>query len=287
MDTEPRPESQAAAPRSPVVETRMGIQFRPLNGFRAGHFGLLWKECLPDWQALPDQEIQPHRAVEFDSLVLRPQVDLESIDATPLQMVLCSPDSMRLLQFQPDQMHMGFRRVMPDCPTFEAVRGDFLATLTAVQQVLATQKVDLISPNLWELVYVNVIPAGDLWHTPADWGKVFPALFPSGGVVAEGCDWATFDGEWHFVIPDQFARVTLKVSKALSHSTKQVVLLAVLTLRGQLADGAEGVAAWVTAIDRAHAYAYRIFHSLASPDAREHWGLPSPEQHSPSPTVTP
>ena len=289
MNTEPRPGNQAATARAPLVETRMGIQFRPLSGFRAGHFGLVWKECLSDWQPLPDQDIQPHRTVEFDSRVLRPQNDLGAVDATPLRMVLGSPDEMRLFQFQPDQMHMTFRRVMPDCPKFESVRDDFLVTLAALQRMLKAQEVDPIAPNLWELVYVNVIPSGDLWHTPADWGNVFPALFPTGGAVAEGCDWTTFEGEWHFVIPDRFARATLKVSKAMSHSTEEIVLLAVLTLRGQLAPAADGdgIEAWAAAINRAHAHAYRIFYSLASHTAREHWSLLPPERHSPSPTVMP
>jgi uncharacterized protein (TIGR04255 family) len=257
--------------RAPVVETRMTVQFRPLDGFHAGHFGLLWDECLgrENWNALPDADLEPHRREGFDTPFLIPAKELTQVNATPARMVLASVDSQQLFQFQPDQATMTFRRHADDCPTYEQVRAHFGAVMSGVAQFATKYGLGELLPDLWGLTYVNAIPAGELWQTVADWSNIFPSLFPATPPNYGGCVWSSFDGEWHLVIPPTFGRVHVKVMKSVANRTKGVVLLMVLTVRGEVGDG--GATSWEEGLNQAHDTAVKLFYELSSPSARAHW----------------
>jgi uncharacterized protein (TIGR04255 family) len=257
--------------KAPVVETRMMVQFAPLNAFRSGHFGLLWTECFgrEEWVIRPDADLQPHLVERFDSLFLNPPVEPANVDATPSRMVLASPDGQRLSQFQPDQLSMTFRRFSVDCPTYEQVREQFGQVIGKVERFAEDHKVGPFAPDLWELTYVNVIPQGDLWQTPADWSKVFPSLFPPSPPDVAGCQWTSFEGEWHLIIPPEFGRVHVRAAKSVANQSKQVVLLIVLTVRGPV--GGSGAKTWEAGLDAAHATAVQVFYNLASQTAKDYW----------------
>lgn len=257
--------------RAPVVETRMTVQFRPLDGFHAGHFGLLWDECLgrENWTALPDADLEPHRREGFDTLFLVPAKQLTQVNATPVRMVLSSINSDQLFQFQPDQATMTFRRQADDCPTYEQVRESFGAVMNGVAKFVAKYDLGELVPDLWGLTYVNAIPMGELWKTVADWHKIFPTLFPPSPPNHGGCEWSSFDGEWHLVIPSTIGRVHVKVMKSVANHTKEVVLLMVLAVRGEIGDG--GAMNWESGLNLAHDTAVRVFYELSSPSARAYW----------------
>ena len=263
-----------------MIETRLGVQFAPLHGFRVGHFGLFWKECLgDDWQPLPDTALQPHRAERFDTPELAPVSDLGDVDATPVRMALAADNGRKLVQFQPDQIAMSFSRGRTGCPTYEQVRGEFADLMRRTVTFADAHGLGPLAPDLWDVAYVNVVPggAGELWQTPADWHQVFPKLFPVGVESAGGCAFGTFDGAWYFNLPDQRGRAHVKASKAVArrpaagtvtNPDAQAVLLVVLTVRGAVADGV----GWEEGLDYGHKVAGRVFHDLASPEARTHWG---------------
>jgi hypothetical protein len=265
----------------PVIETRLGVQFAPLHGFWAGHFGLFWRECLGEgWHPRPDGEFQPHRAERFGTPELAPVSNLGEIEATPVRMALASADGRKLVQFQPDQLAMSFSRGKPGCPTYHQVRDEFGRLVGKAVEFTARHGLPPLAPDLWDVAYVNVVPsgAGELWQTPADWHRVFPRLFPTGVGQVGGCEFGTFDATWYFNLPDQRGRVHVKASKAVARKPTayggttnpgpQPVLLVVLTVRGEVKDGAS----WEAELDYGHAAAAQVFYDLSSAEARSFWG---------------
>jgi hypothetical protein len=266
--------SQSLFPRlkkAPVIETRLMVQFSPLNGFHSGHFGLLLSECLnrDDWELRPDAPLQPRFTERFDSVFLNPPVELAEVDATPSRMVLASKDGHRILHFQPDQLSMTFRRKSEDCPTYVDVRKEFGQVLAKATQFVNDQGIEPLAADLWELTYVNVIPQGGLWKTPADWSMVFPTLFSPTAPEVAGCEWGSFEGEWHLVIPPKFGRVHIRVAKSAANKSKEIVLLLVITVRGTVGQG--GAQTWEEGIDKAHSTAVEVFYNLASKTAKDYW----------------
>ena len=128
-----------------------------------------------------------------------------------------------------------------------------------------------LKPNLWEVTYTNVVPSGKLWQTPSDWHNVLPSLFVPGGPTPTGHPFATFNGEWLFEIPERRGRVRVRVQKSVANPTKEVVLLLIVTARGEI--GGTGVPDWASGLILGHESAVRVFSGLVSPLAKKEWGF--------------
>jgi uncharacterized protein (TIGR04255 family) len=257
--------------RPPVIETRIGVQFAPLIGFRSGHFGLFWEECVgtKDWRILADQPASPKEIERFGSKKLRPTVEKDEGDFPQICMRLSSKDG-RTVQFQPNKLIYGWYRT-EGRPSFDEVRGQFDKLFADLERYVVKWDLGILTPNLWEVTYVNKILPGKLWQTPSDWHKVLPGIFPPGGPTVGDMDWSTFNGTWFFVIPPERGRVRMRVQKVVANQTDEILLLLVITARGEI--GEPGVADWSTGLNLGHQSAARVFHDVASPKAREEWGV--------------
>jgi hypothetical protein len=66
-------------------------------------------------------------------------------------------------------------------------RATFLETWASFVRFLASESLPAPKPVQWEVTYINRIPAGDLWRTPADWPSIFdgvllPPSVPDGAI---------------------------------------------------------------------------------------------------------
>lgn len=262
--------------RPPVIETRIGVQFSPLIGFRSGHFGLFWKECLgtDGWRILADQDAAPKEVERFGSKLLRPvTAEKEEVDFPQVCMRLSKDDFTRTVQFQPNKLTYGWSREKGPRPSYSEVRTQFDSLYEKLERFALEWNLGEPVANLWEVTYVNKILPGDLWTSPADWHRVLPGIFPVGGPQVPGHDWSTFNGTWFFVIPPQMGRVRVRVQKVVETKTDEIVLLLVITARGEI--GGVGAADWHSGLDLGHRTVVRVFYDLSSPEARNEWGLQS------------
>ncbi|HYH68667.1 MAG TPA: TIGR04255 family protein, partial [Urbifossiella sp.] len=257
--------------RPPVIETRIGVQFSPLVGFRSGHFGLFWDECLgtEGWRIREDAPPLPVESERFGDKRLQPPPDDDFEDCIGLRMRLSSADNTRTVQFQPNRLLYGWTRESGQPPSFAEVKHQFSRLYDGLALFAAGCNLGKPQANLWEVTYVNQIPPGKLWKNPSDWHRVFPHLFVEGGPSVAGHEWATFNGEWYFVIPPQLGRVRVRVQKSVNPAD-EVVLLLVVTARGEI--GSDGASDWQTGAEIGHRSAVRVFYDLASPEARDEWG---------------
>ena len=259
----------------PVVETRIGIQFSPLIGFKSGHFGLFFEECLgsKEWRLLSDQLPTPKEMERFGSKVLRPNSDKQEDDIPQVCMNLTNKDNSRSVQFQTNKLVYSWIRRNASHPSYHEVRSEFDKLFSRLKDFAAKWGMGDIAVNLWKLSYVNTIRPGKLWENPADWNRVLPGIFPSGGPRIIGHDWSTFDGSWFFEMPRQVGRVKVRVQKAVANQTEEVLLLLVITARGEI--GQTGASDWSSGLELGHQSAVRVFHDIASPEARKEWGMQS------------
>jgi len=65
-------------------------------------------------------------------------------------------------------------------PRFKVLLPRFLECLEQFKSFSVSTGMKPLTFNQWEVVYINHIPKGDLWDTPADWPAVVPcASFPT------------------------------------------------------------------------------------------------------------
>jgi hypothetical protein len=159
-------------------------------------------------------------------------------------------------------------------PRYEVVRAGFSDALIRFKDFVATADVGQLQPNQWEVTYINQIPQGTIWQTPADW-KFFEPLcsVPSIDGLVAGED---FTGEWHFVIPGQRGRLHIEWRHALSaapdHSEREIVQLT-LTARGPLDPKVSTPEQAIVGLDLGHETIVRSFAALMNRSANSYWGL--------------
>jgi len=258
--------------RPPVIETRIAVQFEPLSNLQVGHFGLFWQECLGTtaWQILQDQPAVPRESEQFGAKRLRPNKTRIDMSVPPVCMRLARGKE-RTVQLQPDRLTYSWNRENRERPSYEVVKREFDELYGAFEVFTRKWLLRPPVPNLWQLTYVNAIPQEALWKVPSDWRRVLSGIFPDEGFDTGPYEWATFDGTWYFVIPDERGRVRVKIQKAVREGSDDVVLLLILRAQGELDRDRSGD--WASELDVGHGAIVELFNRLGSDEAKTHWGL--------------
>jgi len=254
-----------------VVETILGLQFKPLLKFRSHHFGWFWSESLKalGWEPVGDERPLPKYAERFGDTQLRLTTAAPASGVPSLRMKLRHPERSLVLQIQPDKLYLTWARNSPATPSYSDIRPT-LNDLVGRFEVFATDSgLGAVIPNLWEVCYINRVPRGELWREPKDWHRVLPLLFPQQGPNCPGLPFTTYDGTWHFEIEPKRGRIHVQVAKMLVNRESDPVLFLRLTARGELA--ADG--SWQAAMDVGHDSCVQLFSEITSAEAKRSWGM--------------
>jgi len=190
----------------PVIETVLGVQFAPLNGLTSAHVGWFWKTHLDgEWQKVAETVALPDEFERFEATPPgRVQFRVEPI-RFPGRVLISQVNDGRMIQIQPTRFHYNWNRVGGEYPRYRKVLEEFDRHFGSFCRFVAEAKLGEVVPNQWELTYIDSIPQGALWNTPADWHEVLPGLFsPPGPVGSSRLE--SVGGEWHFEIPPQRGR---------------------------------------------------------------------------------
>ena len=255
----------------PVVETSLKLQFTPLVEFRLAHFGLFMEQCLgAGWQVGEDAAAEPQEYERFGVKSLLP-TGKPPTDFPPYQARFIQAGGGRVVSFQPNKLQLSWVRQEGQEPRYVEMREQLTRMFESLRAFAGRYSLGNPVANLWEISYINAIPAGELWTTPADWRKVLPGLFPTEGPQVPGHLWGTYTGEWYLEMPHQLGRVRARAQKVISNPSETTALLLVVSARGELSD--EAGENWAARLDLGHDSATIAFRSLASPVALSHWGL--------------
>jgi hypothetical protein len=138
-----------------------------------------------------------------------------------------------MVQVQNGRLHYNWiGRGGQDYRRYRVVRPAFDRIYATFQQFLSHQKLGALQPNQWEVTYVNHIPKGSVWNSPADWAKLFVGLPGVWGEPSE-VRLESLGVTWHFEIPERRGRlhIDLKHARLAEQEVKEVLRLT-LTARG-------------------------------------------------------
>ncbi len=258
----------------PVIETVLGVQFAPPPGLTAGHFGWYWKSCLDQrWiktAEAPSLIEQFERFGEKRSWNL-PALQFKIASEASIRLQIISESDDRVIQIQNNRFLYNWRQKDARYPTFEAIYPEFMDKLKGFRNFLVVAGLEDISPNQWEITYINHIPKGELWTSQDDWHNVLPGLyFPPtqrGLVRLE-----SVTGEWHYEIVPQRGRLHVVGQHGKHLDTGEELLVLQLTARGPIEPEVPGRDI-ASGLELGHRALVQTFVSLSSDAAHEHWGM--------------
>jgi uncharacterized protein (TIGR04255 family) len=257
----------------PVIETVLGVQFAPLQGLSSAHVGWFWKQYLDGkWEKVAEAVPLPDEFERFGPMPTGPvRFKLEPV-RFPARLQISWANDGRMIQIQPTRFHYNWNRVGGEYPRYRSVRKEFDLYFGKFCRFIAEAKLGGVVPNQWELTYIDSIPQGPLWATPADWHGLLPGLFSSRGSPGS-VQLESFGGEWHYEIPPQRGRLHVSVQLARVGDEPTPVLLMQTTARGPL--GTEGVAGLEEGLELGHRAAVDTFVEITSDKAHTAWGRKS------------
>ena len=227
-----RPSDLPDYKQPPVIEVAFSVQYAgDIAGFTMAHAGRFWAEL----------------GSEFSTVEEAPPISstIERADGTIRGVLLGSnlPPSRRLqirhandgwiVQIQPDRFLLNWSADRPDAayPKFDACFKQFIEYRRLFESYCAQSGLNLPLPNQYELTYVNHVPRGQRWDSPADIGLVFPDItwrsdhefLPTPNTVS----WSAI-----FNMPQNSGRLHASTKVARKQSDNSEVLLLELTARG-------------------------------------------------------
>jgi uncharacterized protein (TIGR04255 family) len=273
----------------PVIETVLGVQFAPVKGLSSAHVGWFWKQFLDSkWEKIAEVVPLPDEFERFGQVAPGPvRFKLEPI-RFPARLQISWVNDGRMIQIQPTRFHYNWNRVGGEYPRYRSVRREFDCYFETFRRFIEEAKLGEVAPNQWELTYIDSIPQGTLWTTPADWHELLPGLFSARG-SPRSVQLESFGGEWHYEIPGQLGRLHISVQLARLGDDPTPALLLQSTARGPI--GKEGVASLEEGLDLGHRVAVDLFVEITSDKAHAAWGeevvmdtltLQRPRRFSPS-----
>jgi uncharacterized protein (TIGR04255 family) len=253
----------------PLIETVLGVQFATLPGLSNVQMGLFWKTLDPnEWKKVTEALPLPDQFEQFEEKPTTGQVQL-LFGPMPGRLQISHENGGRMIQLQPTRFHYNWNRVGGDYPAYNNVRGEFDHYFDAFSRFASKNGVGEVIPNQWELTYIDSIPKGPLWESPANWCDVLPGLFgrPQLGETAQ---MESFGGEWHFEIPSKRGRVHMAVQLARLKDEPAPILMLQTTARGPI--GKEGAADLHAGLEIGHRAILGAFLGVTSEKAQKAWG---------------
>jgi uncharacterized protein (TIGR04255 family) len=262
--------------RPPVVETVLGVQFDRLPGLKNAHLGAFWKALHRiEWPVVEDAPPLSPQFERFDpTSAWARAIQLQLTQDPACRLQIKNTDGDRMIQVQNGRLHFNWLGKGGEAyPRYEKVQSEFAPLLKRFEQFLSDESLGEFRPNQWEITYVNDIPQGTVWNTPADWRFFKPlAAVPTIEGVAEG---ESFGGQWHFVIPPQRGRLHIDwehlKSRQVGNNCVPGFIRVTFTARGPV--GPNGVSTVLEGLDMGRATIVRSFQKLMSDDANRFWGL--------------
>lgn len=261
--------------KPPVIETVLGVHFRPLEKFTSAHQGLLWERCFrarfPNLEERPPVEEVRER---FGEERLAPQViRWQVFDRPPaLRLWAASENGQHVVQIQKNALFANWLKTGEAAAyrPYSERREEFSQQLSQVEEFLREEEIGQLEPTSWSVTYINHIDYEGL-H------EVGPAVARTLTVWANqfSDDWLPATDkvllDFAFPMPDNAGRLNVNLKPAVVLSDKRQVLRFDLTARGQLKKESRDVASALAGIDLGHEWIVRGFASLTRPEMHHVW----------------
>lgn len=259
----------------PVVELVLGVQFAPLPNLTTGHYGLFWQSLGDEWTG-PADAIPIEDQFELFDPAPWPNPGAFSFRLQPVRppgrFTLEHRDQQRMLQLQQSRFHLNWRKRDSFYPSYRSLISQFEDTYSRFTDFADRSGVGKLTPNQWELTYVDAFPQGEYWNTLDDWSSFLPGLFgtlrPAGGLALE-----RRSAEWSFEIVPRQGRLHVTAQTGRTSDGDRQSLLLQMTARGPIGRG--GVESLREGLDVGHGVAVETFLRVTSDEIKARWGQKS------------
>lgn len=258
----------------PVVEVILGAQFAPVAGLTAPHSGWFWREHLgKGWDGVTTAPPIPDQFERFgdeQSWQSPGFLQLQLTDGSDTRVRFTRDQGEQMIQLQPTRLHYNWQKRAGAYPHYANVRRSFCDYFEQFGRFLSEMGMGPLAVNQWELTYIDHIPQGELWKSPADWPLVVPGLFPPERAPTL-CNLEGVGGEWHFEIPPGRGRLHVAARSGRIGDSAELVLALHITARGPAASAEE----LTRGLDLGHEVVVATFMELTSAKAHRAWGIRS------------
>ncbi len=176
----------------------------------------------------------------------------------------------RVIQLQKTRFVYNWRKRGSIYPGFGTIYQEFLAKPQAFRDFLKVAGLGDISPNQWEISYINQIPKNDLWKSVGDWYRVFPGLYLR-QFENDSVRFESIDGTWHFEIVPQLGRLRISGRHGRISEDGTESLILDLTGRGPI-EPDTAIHDISSGLELGHRVLVQTFAALSSDTAHQHWG---------------
>lgn len=262
--------------RPPVIEVVVGVQFDPLPGLTNAHLAEIWQSVLRDRYPrvadAPVVEDPPDMFLDAESIRV-PRLSFGAVSGASRLRAMTRPDDdidAKMIQLQngwvvANWMHTKQRPY----PGFRGVATDLTNALNAVRDYLRANDMGPLMPRMWEVAYVDHIPAGPLWQTDAELPSVFPGLLGHGRAEGSTSQIGEAVWRWRFDRPRRAnLRVTLTVHRGIGNPPVRTAVVESLARGPIKPDDPDGIEAGVAC---GREIAVRTFTGLCSDRALAYW----------------
>jgi uncharacterized protein (TIGR04255 family) len=262
--------------KPPVVETVMGVQFEPIPGFTNGHLGLFWAYLggMAQWTNAQDAAPVGFEFERFgDEMQWEPlnflRFGISQIPSARLQIRNATRD--RMVQVQNGRLIYNWIGTEgSEYARYEKIRREFDVVLEQFQRFLSEHSLPTMSPNQWEITYINHLPKGTVWNSVGDWGKVFK-FTASPPEVIPSCRLESIGSNWVYEIEPSRGRLHMKLQHGRTDKREDVLIFS-LTARGPVREGEGSVQTVDAGLNIGHSVIVNGFTDLTSAEARAWWG---------------
>lgn len=257
----------------PIVEFVLGVQFEPLAGFTAAHYGRYWDMLGGDWGSPRDNNLISDHFERFADSNRPPKWKLQ-FEPAPLvnRMTLFNQAARdRLIQVQPTRFHLNWRKTNQLKPSYKDLIDEFVHRFSEFEEFCSQQSLGPIRINQWEVTYVDSFPKADYWQSPNDWHKFLPGLFrekPS--VLAESLSLVERNVQWTMEIEPRLGRLHLSSGIGRWKEDQPESLMLNITARGPLV--ADVTPTYRDGLDLGHRVAVEQFLAMVNPETKQSWG---------------
>lgn len=260
--------------RPPLVETILSVQFDRLHKLTGGHLGAFWSKNEVDWPRVTDA---PPVDSEFEQFTEEDRWRSEGLrlrlETTPqIRLRARNAGADRMLQLQSDRFLLNWLKAESgEYPRYEATRSEFARQFERFTEFVSSRQLGEVTPNQWELTYLNQIPRGSVWNSSVDW-SFFRPMGQCVGV--EGMtELESFSGQWHFQLPEKQGRLHISWQHGRRRNPSDEVIVLNLTARGPVSDRNRETSSVLQGLDLGRTAIVKTFESLMSDAANQYWGL--------------
>jgi hypothetical protein len=260
--------------RPPVTEVAISVHFDEIGAFQPVHFGLLWTR-LGNRYPRTEYHSPIGPTIELFDGQREGNVAIQFHSELPVgRCWYLNEKGTELLQLQPDRLTLNWRKLDTDAvyPRYSHIRTRFAEELAIVAGFMEEMKLGFVRPLQCELTYVNHIPQGHGWDTPADLDRVTTlwAGSTSDGFLSGPAE-VRFAAQ--YLIEDETqprGRLHVELHPAQRAVDKSRLVALHLVARGApIGATMDGVFAFS---DLAHEWVVRGFTSITTKSMHELWG---------------